>query len=60
MLWEWWKTQKGKNIGDIRELKEDEHENVPRRNNSFDCESGIPKKTQNINDELYCKSMNPG
>ena len=60
MLWEWWKTQKNKNIGDIRELKEDHHENDPQRNKNLDCESGIPQKSQNIDDELYCESMNTG
>ena len=50
MLWEWWKTQKGENIGDIRELKEDQHENDPQRNKSLDCERGIPQRTQDVND----------
>ena len=60
MLWEWWKTQNGKNIGDIRGLKEDQHENDPRRNKSFDCESELTQKTQNIIlDELYCESISP-
>ena len=59
MLWDWWKTQKGKNIGDIRGLKKDQHENDPPRNKSLDCESRIPQNTQNINDKLHCESMSP-
>ena len=59
MLWEWWQTQKRKNIGDIRELKEDQHENGHRRNKSLDCESEITQKSQIINDELYNESISP-
>ena len=58
-LWEWRKHQKGKIIGDIRELKEDQHENGLRRNKSLDCESEITQKSQIINDELYSESMSP-
>ena len=59
-LWEWRKQpQKGKIIGDIRELKEDQHENGHRRNKSLDCESEITQKSQIINDELYNESISP-
>ena len=60
MLWEWWQKQKSENIGNVRELIEDQHENDPRRNKSFDCESELTQKTQNIIlDELYCESISP-
>ena len=60
MLWEWWQKQKSENIGNGRELIEDLHENDPRLNKSFDCESELTEKTQNIIlDELYCESISP-